>query len=362
MLEDLIELVGNSIRLAQADGLNAGVGNVFERLGLLGAARRFGELPDEAEFEARVRLQSLSQVLMLECAEEISTSFREEGVRHFFTKGIALLGRPYNTGDRSVSDIDLFVRHREIDAAVDVLEQLGYSIALDHEQSGPHGMRTTLAFVKSAGSDLEAVNVDLHWALDPVDRVLPHFGDPLPAGFWKNIVGDGIPRPAPMDHVAILFHHLVHTDLMHFRSLIDAALLLDGATDDAIGALWETCGELGIQRFARGALDMLEVDLGVRLPDKLPKFDGLWPAPVPVLEDWIRLIWDSPDADFEAITRRRLWRRTLTADSTLAPLSLLKDVVLPPRDFLRWRWPEARSPWEAWKNHAGQLARKVRGG
>ena len=361
MLGELVSLIGSSIRLAQADGLNAGVGKVFDRLGLLGAAERFDQLPSGGDYEAEIRVQSLAQVLMLERAEEMSTTLKGSGIRHFFTKGITLLGGHYKPGDRAMSDIDLFVRFREVDSAIDVLDGLGYSACVDREQSGPQGMRSTLSLVNSADSDIESVTIDLHWALDPVYRILPSFSDPLPAGFWERAVDGAVPRPAPIDHVAILFHHLVHTDMLHFRSLVDAALLIDGATEDDLARLWDCCGELGIQRFARGALDVLQADLGVNLPVRLPKHEGLWAAPVPVLEEWIKLVWDAPLADFEAMTRSRLVRRSLTADSALAPISLFKDILLPPREFLRWRWPEARTPWAAWKNHARQLARKARG-
>ena len=56
------------------------------------------------------------------------------------------------------------------------------------------------------------------------------------------------------------------------------------------------------------------------------------------------------------LTRSLLWRRYLFAD---APETgrLMRHLVAPPKEYLRWRWPEAPSEGVAWRRHMANALR-----
>ncbi len=61
------------------------------------------------------------------------------------------------------------------------------------------------------------------------------------------------------------------------------------------------------------------------------------------------------------ITLRRMRRRLLLLDRVVDARLLVADVVLPPREHLRWRWPGEPSAGAAWRRHLQQVAGKALG-
>jgi hypothetical protein len=76
------------------------------------------------------------------------------------------------------------------------------------------------------------------------------------------------------------------------------------------------------------------------------------------LKPWIA--WAARNAAHRAahvtLTRSLLWRRYLFAD---APETgrLVRHLVAPPKEYLRWRWPEAPSEGVAWRRHMANALR-----
>ncbi len=305
--------------------------------------------------------------LMLDAATELSAALTSRGVPHFFVRGIALVGTVYAPGDREMADLDLFVRSEAVLRARETLADLGYSELPAEEQDGPAALRSKVSLAREPGpSAVEAVAVDLHWAVEPVNRLLPRPGTALPASVWDGVqLGATLPAPAPAHHAALLVHHLVHHDLLHVRGVLDLALLRhDSWTSD--GAAYEdVAGRLGVLRAARFLHAVLIRAFGY--------------APVPGVElaprDWRGrqleralaldrwLVWAGSAAEGEhvTITLRRMRRRLLLLDRVVDARLLVADVVLPPREHLRWRWPGEPSAGAAWRRHLQQVAGKALG-
>ena len=74
------------------------------RLGLPGLMQRLGLQERTAEHESLLRMQQLSQKLLVEAAHRISASLTTASVPHFFAKGIALIDVVYRPGDRAMGD------------------------------------------------------------------------------------------------------------------------------------------------------------------------------------------------------------------------------------------------------------------
>jgi len=348
-------------RAAQSASSNAGlerdVARLLARVGLLGLMSRLK--PDLTVDPAWLRLQKLSHTLLREGAIEISGALGAAGIDHFFAKGIGLLGEVYQVGDRVISDLDLHIRPAQCRSAVDLLRTLEFAPLADDHQVGPEALRSTLALERPAPSQVQQVTVDLHWGLDPVDRLLPRGDQPVPERVWAAIRTDrDLPVPSPEHHAALLAHHLVHTDLLHLRSLMDAAFVLETFAQDGEEYL-TTCRELGIARFGMALAEVIAREFDIALPAALERRSkgGSSFGRTLTLESWLTLVAQSPPDQDEAITVPRI-RRRIAMVGQRATVRLLADVFFPPRAFLEWRWSDASAA-GARRAHYRQLMRKV---
>ena len=339
-----------AVRAARHAGHGDHVPEVLVRLGLPGLAQRLDPEAAPADPAAR-RLHQLYDTLAAEEARRVGGALEAAGVEHFFAKGIALLGTLYRPGDRVISDLDLYVPGAAREAAVERLAALGYAPLADTDQSGPPALRSSLALTRAAGVEPEDFTVDLHWAVDPVRRLLPRGDRPIPPRFWRGAGRrDGLRVPAPEHHAALLVHHLVHTDLAHVRGLLDLALLFADLPADAGVEYRAAAEELGVGDFARAAAGLVSRDLGVHRP-------AAGANHAPALDEWLARVARSDPDDDARITRRRIMTRIRVLGWRSAP-TLLADVVAPPAAFLAWRWP-GRSVGGALARHYGQILKKA---
>lgn len=362
-MEPLVRRFYEAAQVAARNGAyNGDVEQLLIRVGLIGLVARL--VPD-LQFESgnpMLRLQKLYHVLLHERAMELGDALRGADVRHFFAKGIALLGSAYEPGDRFLADIDIYISPADRPAAIEVARSLGYVELPDEEQAGPPALRSTLAMQHVSSAEIEQVIIDLHWTLDPVERLLPRRDRPLPDLMWDAVDDSGvITVPHPEHHAAVLVHHLVHSDLLHFRSLLDLAVVLGDFSAAGGGEYFALCRQLRIGDLAARLVEMLEHDAGIEVKMTMPApgDSGNRFLRELDLERWLTMVARShPDED-SAITVRRIRRRLQLVDGRGAK-TLWQDLLTPPAEFLEWRWRE-KSVMRAGFRHYRQLLRKAVG-
>ncbi len=350
-----------AIRVAAQDaGLGEVVPQLLMRFGYPGLMARAKVEPPAPVDEALFRLQQLRHSILLEHAGEVATALTQSGTEHFFAKGIALLGTVYQPGDRLMADMDLYIRIDHRGAVLGVLGGLGYRPRAEHEQAGPAALRSSLALEREAAHDIERTAIDLHWALDPVERVLPRRDRPVPARMWDHLVRTGdLHTPMAEHHAAILVHHLVHTDLLHVRSLLDLAFVFAEVPEDGGAEYLAVCRQLRIERTGISVAGLLAKEFGVARPAAIAGQDlprNRWIDQL-TLEGWLGVVARSEPDDDNAITVRRLRRRLQLIDRP-AWRTLGQDVFFPPAAFLHWRWG-TDDLGGARRKHYGQLLRKA---
>ncbi len=338
----------------------------------LALGRRFGiggyvarrRLP-ESRYRDEQLVRQLHERLMRDAAGAASTTLVDGGVPHFFARGAVLCGMLYQPGDRELVDLDLFVSPADAGRAQDLLTGLGYVALPSSEQCGPASLRSSVNLERRGGrSAFEAIAIDLHWGLEPVNRLLPRPGTTISTSVWDGLVSAGdLPAPSPAQHAALLAHHLVHHDLLHVRGMLDLALLrADVWTGD--GDAYEVCArELGVLRAARALHRALVEQFGFE------PIEGVSPPPATVrarrlngvlqLERWFAGAGMAEDDEHARITPRRIGRRMLLLDHVSDARFLAADALFPPREHLRWRWPEHGSSAAAWRRHVRQLGGKL---
>ncbi len=346
-------------RAAGRNGSAALLPELLVRFGFPGLMTRLGFVQAELMDGGVLRGLKLHDTLLREHADEIARLLRDAGVPHCFVKGSALAGTVYQPGDRLQTDVDAYVPPRHAARAQDALGALGYRPLADREQAGPAALRSALAFERDDGDPMTAATVELHWGVDPVHRLLPRGDCPLPERIWDAVDARGTRSvPHPAHHAAILVHHLVHSDLLHVRGVLDLAMVVQQmhATDAA--EYHATVAELGVGRFgaqvARLVLDDLEVGAAEAIVAATPP--SVRVARRPALEDWLTFVASADPADDARITVSRIRRRIGLLDRAALP-SLAHDLLWPPAAFLRWRW--GGPMWRARLRHFGQLARKL---
>jgi len=343
-----------------ADAAHPGdVTALLTRFGCAGLFARLGVDPPVTVDRAAHRLHQLFDVLLLERAGEIGEALDAAGVEHFFAKGVALLARVYRPGDRVTSDVDLYVPPAQRRAALERLGALGYAPWAERDQSGPPALRSSLALGRGGTGDLEHATVDLHWALDPVDRLLPRSDHPIPRRLWRAVGREGALRaPAPEHHAALLVRHLVHADFLPVRNVLDVAYLFGTMPADAGVEYLAAASELGVRGPARAVARLLAREFDIDRPaargtgPMRPRFLARLS-----LEGLIAAAARANPEDNASITVRRIRRRIATLGATAVP-RILADVFFPPPAFLAWRWPDRRAG-AARARHYGQVVRKM---
>jgi hypothetical protein len=293
-------------------------------------------------------------------AREVSRELEAERVQHCFFKGIALLGRFYQLDDRRLDDIDLLVEFRQRNAALAVLHARGYAELGEARAWAPAANRPGVTMCRldpaTGERDEEAPFLDVHWGLEPLSNLLPVEALTLPPGVWARVtVEHRVPILPDEYHAALILHHLVRHDLLHIRGLLDFALLWDAMPRDGGSELTKLAARLGVSR-ALGIVGRVVVDdlmlfplRGIRLGAQ--DWRGKRAQKQLRLRDW--LAWAARTASDRrhhvTLKRSIAWRRFLLADVPRGG-RLFREVVTPPPEYLRWRWPTV-PPGAAWRRH-----------
>lgn len=320
--------------------------------------RRYAERHVTGETDFRPSLWLEQGARLRKEARVLSRALTDAGVKHCFFKGIAVMGRFYRIDERWLADVDLLIDPSDRTAAVAALYARGYAELSDAAVWVPAMQRPGVTMQRAARtSGEEDLLLDLHWGLESVATLLPETQITLPSAVWPSIESQrGLPVLSDEQHAALVLHHLVRHDLLHVRGLLDFALLWEALPHEGGRELSRLARELGIGR-ALGLVARVLVDELLVFPlrgVRLGPWD--WRGRVGLrqmrLRDW--LAWAARHAARSprhvTVTRSRAWRRFLLADAARGG-RLLSEVVVPPGDYLRWRWPAARSHTAAWVRH-----------
>ncbi len=338
----------------------------------LALAGRFGlhrfferQATGDTDLADNLRLEHAAQ--LRKEARDLSAALSDSGVAHFFFRGIALLGRFYRLDDRQLDDVDLMVPVEKRNTALAVLHARGYAELSQPGVWGPASERpgATMYRVDPATGerDTRTPLVDIHWGLEPVSPLLPAEGISLPSAVWAAVeMQQRLPVPPDEFHAALVLHHLVRHDLLHIRGLLDLALLWEALPRHAGAKLADLAQRLGVGRVL-GVIGRVFVD-DVRLFPLRGVHIGArdWRGRAALrrmrIVDW--LVWAARHVEDSrhhvTVTRSLAWRRYLLADAPRAG-RLLRELLRPPREYLRWRWPDAGSDQQAWRMHLGTALR-----
>jgi hypothetical protein len=328
--------------------------------------RRFAERYTSGDAELLATLWLHRTAHLRKEARAVSRALTDSGVRHFFFKGIALVGRMYALEDRRLDDMDLMIDPAVRNAALATLHALGYVALTDPAHPGPAALRPGATMYRvdpiSGERDSDAL-LDVHWGLEPVTALLPDDTLTLQDGVWSGVeIQNGLPVLQDEHHLALILHHLVRHDLAHVRGILDFALLWESLPKRGGAELTALAERLGVSRALSVVGRVLVDDLGVfpLLGVRLGPVD--WRSRAVLrhlrLRDW--LAWAARTARDErhhvTVNAARSWRRYLLADDRGTAARLVGELVRPPREYLRWRWPEARTDAAAWRRHVVSLA------
>jgi len=352
-LIDLLEVAADE-REEYADSAE-----VAEELGIRGILNRLvGSRIAPAPEGERVYAVLWDETL-LEARDDVDRLLGALAIPYLIYKGGALLGGLYRTGDVRIVDLDVLVPLAACRRAAAAFEAAGWR--KKDPVGGPAlpGAPGAVFGRPLAGDAISALDVDVHWRVAPVERLLPWCGGPLPEEVWRSAVrSEAAPMPRPGHHAALLVHHLVRHDLLHFRSVFDLIHLWPALrVPEESGAFAALSATLGVSRAAGWLCRALETDLRLDpLGPEGPRFpSSRAPSVLRSLGSLIGLALDASEREFEAMTLSRGLRRLRTVDHPLrASRTLLTDALAPPDEYLRWRWPGARAPGRRLR-HLGRL-------
>jgi hypothetical protein len=331
-----------------------GVRRFFER-----QATGDNELADNTWLERGAQLRKEARAL--------SAALGEAGAPHFFFKGIALLGRFYRLDDRRLDDVDIMVDAEKRNTALAVLHAHGYAELRDPDVWGPASQRPGVTMYRidpvTGERDPQFPLMDVHWGLEPVTALLPSEALSLPPTVWASVeVEQRLPVLPDEYHAALVLHHLVRHDLLHVRGLLDLALLWEALPREAGARLTDLARRLGVAR-ALGVVARVLVDelfvfplRGVQLGAR--DWRGRAALRRMSLVSW--LTWAARHVAEQrrhvTVSRSLAWRRYLLADAPHTN-QMMRELLRPPPEYLRWRWPDARSTVSAWRRHLATALR-----
>ena len=350
---------------AAADLEIRGFAPALELAGRFGV-RRYFERQQTGDSELAVSAWLEHAAQLRKEARDLSAALHDAGVQHCFFKGIALLGRFYHLDDRRLDDVDLLVDLPGRNSAQAVLHAHGYEDLNDAGTWGPASRRPGVTMFRvdpeTGERDRRAPLMDLHWGLEPVTSLLPTEGITLSSAFWARIEMDQrLPIPSDEYHAALVLHHLVRHDLLHVRGLLDLALLWEALPREAGARLTDLSRQLGVER-ALGVVGRVLVDdlllfpiRGVRLGAR--DWRGRAALKRLRLREW--LAWAGRRAGERqhhvTVTRSLAWRRFLFSDTPRTG-ELVGELLRPPPEYLRWRWPKANAA-QAYRRHLADALR-----
>lgn len=334
-----------------------------EYFGIGGLLRRLAPAPTDPPRPPTERLVALTNRLLLEAADELAAALRRASVGHVFVKGVALLGERYQFGDRALVDVDLLIRPDARARAGEVFDRLGYRDLDRDEPLGTLDLYAGTNFGRGGLDDVDSVSLDVQWGMRPSDRFLPRADSPIPPGVWARAARGRLDIPSAEDHAALIVHHLVMHDLLHVRGLVDVVMLWPQIVEGGGAIFGLMIDRLGVGPAGRAVAQVLERDLGLPWPPGLRRpSPGLRHEVLTRqlrLDRWLTFAGAADSREQEMITRRRVLRRLLLTEGFARSVRLLGDALVPPREYLRWRWPDAPSDGAAWLRHLARVARKV---
>lgn len=286
---------------------------------------------------------------LMEARDDLGELLGSLSIPYLMYKGGALLGEEYRPGDVSMVDLDVLVPLEASDRAAAALEAEGWP-RQDPVGGPPLPGAPGGVFARPLGAGaIDIVEFDVHWRVAPVERLFPWRGEALPEEVWRCARRSGAgPVPRAGHHAALLVHHLVRHDLLHFRSVFDLVqlwpALLDPEESQAFAAL---SAEFGVARAAGWLCRALENELRLEgLGPGGPRFpSSRAPTSLRTLRSLIGLALDATARQVEAMTLARGLRRLVMVDHPVrASRTLLTDALVPPHEYLRWRWPASAGP------------------
>ncbi len=296
---------------------------------------------------------------LLEARADVGRLLGTHEIPYLMYKGGALLGEQYRTGDVLMVDLDVLVPLVACERAAAAFEAEGWR--KKDPVGGPAlpGAPGAVFARPFADGAFSALDVDVHWRVAPVDRLFPWRGEPIPEEVWRSAVRAGsAPVPRTGHHAAMLVHHLVRHDFLHFRSVFDLVQLWPALlAPEESAAFASLAASFGVSRAAGWLCRALEVDLRLEaLGSQAPRSPSARaPSSLRSVLSLVGLALDASNRDLEAMTFSRGLRRLRTVDRPLrASRTLLMDALAPPDEYLRWRWPGTRAPVRR-LNHLGRL-------
>ncbi len=301
------------------------------------------------------RLLVLNSALCREAAGEVSRALSDAGVPHFFAKGVALLETGvYSDGDRTLSDVDVYVPFDSFESGIEALTEDVFFQLMDSQQSGPASLRSAVTLEREGAGSIDNVHVDCHRGLDPLERLLPRPDRRFDECAWQAVDEKfAVPVPGAPVHCLILLHQLVHNDLLQFHTLADLALIWNSLSESDTRALQRMAVEFKMGGFLLDVAGFMEREFGLTNVFSKRALSG---SPALELVDLLRNSFSATMSERAMITTGRIKTRQSLLDGSVTA-TLIADSLFPPPDFLRWRW---RSPLPvAYSMHALQVVRKV---
>jgi hypothetical protein len=190
--------------LARASDVAPTIHAILERQGLL---RLLG--PDAHEMDKARAKTRVDNLLLLARLEQALDLLLARGIRPIALKGVDVLHRFYASFDeRSLDDVDLLVTPDQRDAAVEILEEAGWTGPKEPERT--HWFRSSFELPMISPGPV-GVGFEVHWNLGQAKRYRIVPADLFARALPLDVNGRWILRLDEHDAVAhLLLHHVQH--------------------------------------------------------------------------------------------------------------------------------------------------------
>ena len=225
------------------------------------------ETPHSDQLRQSFLLTAVQNTLTLHDAEIILAAFQKSGIPAAGLKGIFLLENVYDDiGARSMSDIDLLIKKKDLADCFHILEGLGYQPTTYFSLDDANTDTKHLPPMGKAGGAM----VELHWTLLEEDEPFTINADAL----WQRTLPAKI---ANVDALALgiedlILHLCLHLTYQHFlnlglRGLLDIALVIHNFRPEID---WQKLVRIaqswGAERVTALTLKLVETELEIPVP------------------------------------------------------------------------------------------------